>query len=112
MTNVPDGQKKAAAYWNVGMYDANFANAYWVEEASYLKVRELALGYTIPSKVLGGFLKGSIKSITIKAVGRNLYTVTGYSGYDPEVGTVRQPIDGLGANPIYRTIAFSLGFNV
>lgn len=112
MTDVPDGQKKAAAYWNVGMYDANFANAYWVEDASYLKLREVALGYNVPKKVLDGFAKGAIKGISLKVVGRNLYTFTGYSGYDPEVGTVRQPIDGIGANPIYRNIAFSLGFNL
>jgi TonB-linked SusC/RagA family outer membrane protein len=112
MTNVPDGEKKAAAYWNVGMYDANFANAYWVEDASYMKLREVAVGYDVPKKVLEKFLKGSIKGISLKAVGRNLHTFTGYSGYDPEVGTVRQPIDGIGANPIYRNIAFSLGFNL
>lgn len=114
MAGVPDGKKKAAAYWGAtdGMYDFNEANAYWVEDASYLKLREVAIGYTIPSKVLSGFLKGAIKGVTLKAVGRNLYTFTNYSGYDPEVGTIRQPIDGIGANPIYRTVAFSLGFNL
>ncbi|PZR29752.1 MAG: hypothetical protein DI535_01205 [Citrobacter freundii] len=112
MAGVPDGQKKAASYWSVGMYDANFANAYWVEDGSYLKLREVALGYTISAKSLSGFLNGTLKGITLKAVGRNLHTFTGYSGYDPEVGTVRQPIDGIGANPIYRTISFSLGINL
>ncbi len=113
MGGVPDDQKKAAAYWGAtdGMYDFNFANAYWVEDASYLKLREVAIGYDIPGSVLSGFLKGAIKGVSIKAVGRNLHTFTGYTGYDPEVGTIRQPIDGIGANPIYRTIAFSLGFN-
>jgi len=112
MAGVPDGQKKAASYWSTGMYDGNFANAYWVEDASYLKLREVALGYTIPARSFKGFLNGSIKGITLKAVGRNLHTFTGYSGYDPEVGTVRQPIDGIGANPIYRTVSFSLGINL
>ncbi len=112
MTGVPDGEKKAAAYWSTGMYDANFASAYWVEDASYLKLREVAIGYNIPKKVLDRFLNGSIKGVSLKAVGRNLFTFTGYSGYDPEVGTVRQPIDGIGANPIYRNVAFSLGFNL
>lgn len=112
MTDVPDGQKKAASYWTVGMYDANFANAYWVEDASYLKLREVAIGYTLPDKYLSGFLNGAIRGLTFKAVGRNLLTFTGYSGYDPEVGTIRQPLDGIGANPIYRNIAFSLGFNL
>ncbi|MBT1698951.1 SusC/RagA family TonB-linked outer membrane protein [Fulvivirgaceae bacterium PWU4] len=112
MTNVAEGKKKAASYWTAGMYDANFANAYWVEDASYMKLREVAIGYTIPAKVLSGFLRGTIKGVSIKAVGRNLHTFTGYSGYDPEVGTLRQPVDGIGANPIYRNVAFSLGFNL
>lgn len=112
MAGVPDDQKKAASYWSTGMYDANFANAYWVEDASYLKLREVAVGYTISARALSGFLNGTLKGITLKAVGRNLHTFTGYSGYDPEVGSVRQPIDGIGANPIYRTISFSLGINL
>jgi hypothetical protein len=112
MTGVPDGQKKVASYWASGMYDANNANAYWVENASYLKLRELAVGYSVPAQSLKGFLKGTIKGITLKIVGRNLYTFTDYSGYDPEVGTVRQPLDGIGANPIYRSVAFSLGINL
>lgn len=112
MAGIPADQKKAAAYWSSGMYDGNFANAYWVEDASYLKLREVSIGYTIPAKSLSGFLNGTIKGITLKAIGRNLYTFTGYSGYDPEVGSVRQPIDGIGANPIYRTVAFSLGINL
>ncbi|MCG2614156.1 SusC/RagA family TonB-linked outer membrane protein [Terrimonas sp. NA20] len=112
MSDVPADQKKAASYWSVGMYDANFANSYWVEDGSYLKLREVAFGYTIPAKAFNNFLNGTIKGITLKAVGRNLHTFTGYSGYDPEVGTVRQPIDGIGANPIYRTVSFSLGINL
>ncbi len=112
MAGVPDDQKKAASYWTVGMYDANNPNAYWVEDASYLKVRELALGYTLPASALTGFLNGTVKGITLKAVARNVLTISNYSGYDPEVGTLRQPIDGIGANPIYRNFAFSLGFNL
>jgi hypothetical protein len=112
MTGVPDGQKKVASYWAAGMYDGNNANAYWVEDASYLKLRELAVGYSVPAQSLKRFLKGTIKGLNLKVVGRNLYTFTDYSGYDPEVGTVRQPLDGIGANPIYRSIAFSLGINL
>ena len=111
MTNVPAVKKKAAAYWGTGMYDANFANAYWVEDGSYLKVRELALGYTVPSKALSGIFNGFVKGINAKVVGRNLLTFTKYSGYDPEVGTIRYPVDGIYANPIYRNFAFSLSLN-
>ncbi|QNA45779.1 SusC/RagA family TonB-linked outer membrane protein [Lacibacter sediminis] len=111
MTNVPAGQKKAAAYWGTGMYDANNANAYWVEDGTYLKVREIALGYSVPTKALSGIFNGFVKGINAKVIGRNLLTFSKYSGYDPEVGTIRFPVDGISANPIYRNIAFSLQFN-
>jgi len=76
-----------------------------------LKLRELALGYSIPSKHLNKFLKGTFKGVTLKAIGRNLLTFTKYSGYDPEVGSLRMPYDGIYMNPNYRNIAFSLSFD-
>jgi hypothetical protein len=113
MSEVAAGKKKVAAYIgsNTGFYDANNANAYWVEDGSYLKVREIAFGYSIPSKSLSKLFNGAIKSINARAIGRNLLTFTKYSGYDPEVGTIRMPFDGIYANPIYRNIAFSLSLN-
>ncbi len=111
MTNVAAADKRAASYWGTGMYDANNANAYWVEDGTYLKVREIALGYTVPTKTLSGIFNGFVKGINAKVVGRNLLTFTNYSGYDPEVGTIRFPVDGISANPIYRNIAVSLSFN-
>ena len=111
MSNTPAAQKKAYDYWTTGMYDANLPNKYWVEDASYLKVRECALGYTFNNKTLDKAFRGVVKGITAKVVGRNLLTFTKYSGYDPEVGSIIQPIDGIGANPNYRNIAFSLSFN-
>ena len=113
MADIPAGQKKVAAYIgaNDGFYDGNNANAYWVEDGTYLKVREVALGYSLPSSVLTGFANGFVKGITAKVIGRNLLTFTNYSGYDPEVGSIRMPFDGIYANPIYRNIAFSLSFN-
>lgn len=109
MTGVPDNLKKVAGYVgsNTGFYDANNGNAYWVEDGTYLKVREVALGYSLPSQWVKGFAKG----ITARVVGRNLLTFTNYSGYDPEVGSLRFPIDGIYANPLYRNYAFSLTLN-
>ena len=113
MSGVPDGQKKVAAYIgsNSGMYDANNANAYWVEDGTYVKLREVSLGYSLPSSSLTGFLNGAVKGISAKIIGRNLLTFTNYSGYDPEVGTIRMPFDGIYANPIYRNVAISLSLN-
>lgn len=57
----------------------------YIEGASYLKLRELSLSYDIPSDNLAGMLGGSVKSATVTLSGRNLWTVTDYTGLDPEV---------------------------
>ncbi len=110
MAGVADENKKAYDYW-VNFYDVNTPNSYWVEDASFVKVRELAIGYSLPSALLGKFLKGSVKAAHLKVVGRNLLTFSGYSGYDPEVGTVRQPYDGTYKYPNFRNVAVSLSLD-
>ncbi len=109
MAGVPQAQKKAYDYWFTGAYDKNDINQYWVEDGSYLKLREVALGYTLPKSVLGKFFNGFIKGVDFRVVGRNLFTITNYSGYDPEVGSLRMPYDGIYMNPNYRNISLSLG---
>lgn len=52
----------------------------YVEDASFLKLRNITLGYTIPVKKNSPF-----KKIRLFASARNLFTVTQYKGYDPEV---------------------------
>jgi hypothetical protein len=51
------------------------------------------------------------KSITAKVIGRNLFTITEYSGYDPEVGSIRNPFDGTDTYPNFRNVALSLSFD-
>lgn len=110
MTNVAPEKKKAYDYWATGLYDKNDANKYWVEDGSYLKLRELAIGYSVPRKALNHLFNGKniFKGANIRAVGRNLLTFTNYSGYDPEIGSIRVPYDGIYANPNYRNYSFSL----
>jgi len=61
------------------------ANSYYVEDGSYIRARNIQLGYTIPSlsvKKLG------IESVRIYLQGVNLFTATKYDGIDPEVGAL------------------------
>lgn len=58
-------------------------NSYYVEDGSFLKFRSLTLGYQLPSAVLD---KIRISNARVFAQGLNLFTLTGYSGMDPEVG--------------------------
>lgn len=106
----PDYLKKTLTYYKT-FYDVNEFNDFWVEDGSYLKLREVSLSYTIPSTALKSFIKGYIKGVKISVLGRNLYTLTNYSGYDPEVattnGTQYFSYDFMGY-PNYRSFAASL----
>lgn len=106
----PDYLKKTLTYYKT-FYDVNEFNAFWVEDGSYLKVREVALSYTITASALTGVMKGYIKGIKLSILGKNLYTLTKYSGYDPEVattdGTQYFSYDFMGY-PNYRSFAGSI----
>jgi TonB-linked SusC/RagA family outer membrane protein len=79
----PDSERKSVPYY-FGLYDANNANEHFVEDATYLKLRELAINYTFNSRQLGA-LGNSIDRLRVGIIGRNLLTFTKYSGYDPDV---------------------------
>jgi TonB-linked SusC/RagA family outer membrane protein len=64
-----------------GFYDILGPTNYSVEDGSFAKIRELALTYRV------GAVRG-VGDWTLGFVGRNLWTFSNYSGYDPEVGVV------------------------
>lgn len=61
----------------------SYVNSKFVEEASYLRLKNVSIGYSIPQSVLKGVK--FIDSIRLYAIGQNLLTITNYSGNDPEV---------------------------
>lgn len=64
----------------------------YVEDGSYLRIKNISLGYTFPKKWIE---KARIENIRIYCNIQNLYTFTKYSGYDPEVGASTQDSTGL-----------------
>jgi TonB-linked SusC/RagA family outer membrane protein len=60
---------------------------WWLESGNYFRLRNLTIGYTFPSRVLNGFAANAISRIRIYVAAQNLFTVTKYSGYDPEIST-------------------------
>ena len=56
----------------------------WLEDASFLKLRELSLSWDVPAALLGS-LWGQLRSARVTLSGRDLLRFTGYSGMDPEV---------------------------
>ncbi len=57
----------------------------FVEDASYLRLRELGLYYNVPGSVFENFLGGSIDKIKLGFSGTNLINIFDYNSYDPEV---------------------------
>ena len=55
----------------------------FLESGSYLRLKNMQIGYTIPQKALQ---KAKIQNFRVYLAANNLFTVTKYSGYDPEVG--------------------------
>ncbi len=77
---------------------------YYIEDGSYLRVKNITLGYNIPSALLE---KVFISSARVYVSGSNLWTFTDYSGYDPEIGSNSDPRDvgvDRGFYPQARTI--------
>ncbi|MBQ7877280.1 MAG: TonB-dependent receptor [Bacteroidales bacterium] len=63
----------------------------YIEDGSYLRIKNLTLGYTFPKKWMN---KIKFDNIRIYCNIQNLYTFTKYSGYDPEVGASTQDATG------------------
>ncbi len=76
----------------------------YVENGSYLRVKTLSLGYTLPEKYAGRIKASNMR---VYATVQNLLTITGYSGIDPEVG-----INGIDNNLYPLTRVFSIGANM
>jgi hypothetical protein len=62
--------------------------SYYIEDGDYWKIDNATLGYTFQAGSLPRFLSSSVQSARFYVAGRNLLTLTGYKGMDPEVRTV------------------------
>jgi TonB-linked SusC/RagA family outer membrane protein len=77
----------------------------FVEDGSYLRVKNLTIGYTLPHSVLQ---RVKMSSARIYISGQNLLTITHYTGFDPETGA--NGID-LNVYPVTRTISAGINLN-
>ncbi len=58
------------------------ASDYWLEDADYLRIRHIEIGYTFPKGILNALGVGNLR---IYVAADNLITITGYDGYDPGI---------------------------
>ncbi len=118
-------QNQNASLPRNGFYSSKYGgyiNSHFIEDASFLRLKNVTLGYTLPLK------SKAISNVRLYAVAENLFTITGYSGWDPEVSTKGYENDpllkyggnsqtanagaGLDFNSYPAMRAFTLGLNV
>ena len=82
----------------------------WIEDGSFLRLRNVELGYTLPATA---FSKLGITNARLFVSAQNLFTITSYSGLDPDVVGANvnlEPGVDNGNYPSSRIISFGLGF--
>lgn len=95
------------------LYEGNGSSksSRWVQDGSFLRIKLVSFGYTIPQSVLS---KTFISNARVYMTAANLFTFTGYDGYDPEVNTTYIGLSNvtLGHDfytpPLPKTITFGL----
>ena len=96
--------------WSPAVGTAVFSD--WaVEDASFLRLQSATVGYTLPSDLTK---KAYIKKVRVYVTGTNLFCLTKYSGYDPEVDTRRAtPLTpGVDYSAYPKSIGFVAGLNL
>lgn len=101
-----DGMTPKIGYGDgAALFNDGFSDSHFVENASYLKLATLTLGYTIPKTIVS---KLGMSKIRLYLQGQNLFTITGYSGLDPET----QSRNGVDWNGMPQQRSFTFGANV
>jgi len=102
----PDGSAMSTAQW--------YSDAQMVEDGSYLRVKNVTLGYDLPMSGLSFLGAAGMSSVRVYLSVQNVYTLTDYYGYNPDVNVkgdsaLNRGID-LGTYPLART--YLVGINL
>jgi hypothetical protein len=104
----PQELKKPVDYY-AALYAANSPTDYFVEDAGFAKLREVALRYRLGRRLVAPLARVGASGMSLSLIGRNLLTFTDYKGYDPEVFTANglTRLDSF-VYPRYRTFTGSV----
>jgi TonB-linked SusC/RagA family outer membrane protein len=88
----------------------SITNSEYVEDGSYVKLKNLAVGYRLPIQKI---TRNAISSARIYAQGSNLFTITKYRGSDPESSINGNSIDGgKDHNTVVNATVYTIGINI
>jgi len=107
-----NGETKPWVNYYNSLYNTNNSSTHFVEDGSFIRLRELTLNYNLTSALKSKWINNAQISLS----GRNLFTITDYTGMDPEAAAsfnnpLRRGLD-LFSFPNFKTyqISLSLGF--
>ena len=109
---TPENPQVNMPKWGLAVTEFDVNTSYLVEDGSYLRLKTLLLGYSIPEAALKKF---GVKKVRVYVSATNLWTLTKYSGYDPEVSyfnSIITPGADMGAYPRSRMYTLGLNFNL
>jgi hypothetical protein len=97
---------------NPNQVGTNNFTTHLLEDGSYVRLRALTLTYTLPSTLLQ---RARLGGAQVYVTGTNLFTLTRYSGFDPDVsaqsvGNTNRGID-IGAYPLARSVTVGVSLN-
>ncbi|HCY43434.1 MAG TPA: hypothetical protein DHV48_19210 [Prolixibacteraceae bacterium] len=91
--------------------NSQLPNSSFVESGSYFRMKNLQIGYTLPKDVVS---RMKVNSLRLYVQASNLFTITSYSGLDPEIRSTNDQHNGLdqGIYPTSQTIMFGLNLSL
>jgi TonB-dependent starch-binding outer membrane protein SusC len=107
----PNEDSRLWSLSNTNTQTITYPSSYYVEDGSYLRIAQLTLGYSLPKNFLRDIM---VTNARIYVTVNNLATITGYSGFDPEVSAA----SGVAVTPGYdsstypRSRSYVLGINL
>ena len=98
-----------ATIWNPSGMTKSFISTYGIEDGSFLRLNTLTLGYSLPKAWLKPV---GMTKCRFYVTGYNLFTLTSYSGYDPEVNIGRGISPNIDNNMYPRNRSYTIGVQV
>ena len=95
--------------WNPSDVTNNVTHSYFIEDGSFLRCSDITLGYSFPTKWIK---KVGLTKCRLYVSASNLFIITGYSGYDPEVDIQTGLTPGMDYNRYPRNRSFVFGTNI
>ncbi len=107
--NIYKNANAGRTLWNPTDVTTRLTQSYFIEDGSFLRCNDITIGYTLPKTLTQ---KWGISKARFYASTSNLFIITGYSGYDPEVDVQTGLTCGMDFNRYPRSRGFVFGTNI